>query len=238
MCDGLLIRPSHAPTPEHATTAVRTDARARDHTTTTTTTDGTTMSGTSTAGGRHRASRRHRWVLPLALALVVAVGTALLGSAGTYALWNQAASTAPLTVRSGTATLSVSQLVMSSAPLAPGTGSTGTVTITNTGSVPLTTRVTTTSARVSGTSTASAAVLAEVTLRWSVVSSAAACRAGLTATSGRAASFDSGVDRTAVPVGGQRLGCVEVVLDADAPQGVAGAGVDVALTVTGTQVAS
>jgi hypothetical protein len=196
------------------------------------------MSGTTTATGRHRAARRHRWAWPAVLALVVAVLTALLGTSSTWALWNRAASTAPSTVHSGTATLTVSQLSMTTTPLAPGTSSTGTFTITNTGTVPLTTRVTTTTARVSSTSTASATVLGEVTLRYSVVTTVASCRAGLTATSGRVASFDSGTDRTAVPVGGQRIGCVEMVLDTDAPQSVAGAGVAVGLTVTGTQVAS
>lgn len=200
------------------------------------------MSATTTASGRHRAPRRNRWLGPTLLALVVAVVvavvTALLGTSSTYALWNQAASTSSSTVRSGTATLTVSQLTMSAAPLAPGAASTGTFTVTNTGTVPLSTRVVTTSARVTGTSTASTTVLGEVTLRYSVVTSTSACRAGTAGTSGRVAAFDSGTDSGSVPAGGRRIGCVEMDLDTDAPQSVAGAGVAVTLTVTGTQVAS
>ena len=80
------------------------------------------MTATPRTTGRHRAARRHRWVWPVTLALVVAVGTALLGTGGTYALWNGTASTAATTVRSATATVSVSSTTaMNTAVLGPGT---------------------------------------------------------------------------------------------------------------------
>jgi hypothetical protein len=192
------------------------------------------MTATPRTTGRHRAARRHRWVWPVALALVVAVGTALLGAGGTYALWNGTASTAATTVRSATATLSVSSTTaMNTAVLGPGTSTTGTFTVRNTGSVPLSMRVTTTSSKSSV-----AAATGELTLHLAMVSSAAKCAPGLTGTSARLATFDTGSGVVTLPAGTSGITCLEMTLDADAPQTVAGATTDFTLTVTGTQASA
>lgn len=198
------------------------------------------MTGTPRTTGRHRAVRRHRWIPPVALALVVAVATALLGVGGTYALWNGTASTAATTVKSATATITVGTLsTMNTTVLGPGTGVTGTFAVKNTGSIPLSMRVATTSTKVvSATNASSAAVLGKLTLRLTNVSSAAACTAGLSGASGRLAAFDTGSSSFTLQPGASSVGCVELVLDADAPQSVSGAVTDFTLTVTGTQVSA
>lgn len=198
------------------------------------------MTGTPRTTGRHRAVRGHRWIPPVALALVVAVATALLGVGGTYALWNGTASTAATTVKSATATITVGTLsTMNTTVLGPGTGVTGTFAVKNTGSIPLSMRVATTSTKVASAANASsAAVLGELTLRLTNVSSAAACTAGLSGASGRLAAFDTGSSSFTLQPGASSVGCVELVLDADAPQSVSGAVTDFTLTVTGTQVSA
>lgn len=192
------------------------------------------MTATPRTTGRHRAARRYRWVWPVAIALVVAVGTALLGAGGTYALWNGTASTASTTVRSATATITVgSTTAMNTAVLGPGTSTTGTFTVRNTGSIPLSMRVTTTASKSSV-----AAATGELTLHLAMVSSAAKCVPGLTGTSGRLATFDTGTEAFTLPAGVSGTACLQMVLDADAPQAVAGATTDFTLTVTGTQVSA
>jgi predicted ribosomally synthesized peptide with SipW-like signal peptide len=196
------------------------------------------MTRTATTTGRHRAHRRRRWIWPTVLALVVAVVTTLLGTGGTYALWNASASTGASTVKSGTAAVTVGPLsAMNTAALGPGSSTTGTFTVKNTGTVPLSMRVATTATKVAYASTTDATVLGAETLRLSVVSTAADCRAGLGGASGRIAAFDTGTGYYTLPVGASGIGCVEVVLDSTAPQSVAGAVTDFTLTVTGTQVA-
>lgn len=196
------------------------------------------MTRTRTTTGRHRAAPRRRWVWPTALALTVAVVTALLGSGATYALWNGTASTKASTVKSGTATITVSPLTaMNTVPLAPGASTTGTFSVKNTGSTALGMRVMTTAATVAYAKTTDAAVLGEVTLKLSLVGSAADCHPGIGGYSARVASFDTGSGYLTLPTGGGGVGCVEMMLDADAPQAVSGAVVDFTLTVTGTQVA-
>lgn len=201
---------------------------------------GTAMTSTPRTTARHRAPRRPRWIWPTVTALVVAVVTALLGTGGTYALWNGTASTTASTVRSGTATIATGPLsAMNTAVLGPGTGTTGTFTVRNTGSVPLSMRVATTATKVSyATNATTTAVLDELTLRLSVVGAPADCRAGLAGASGRLAAFDTGSSSFTLAAGASAVGCVETVLDADAPQTVAGAVTDFTLTVTGTQVSA
>jgi hypothetical protein len=77
-----------------------------------------------------------------------------------------------------------------------------------------------------------------LTLRFTTVSSTAKCTAGLTGASGRLAAFDTGTGSFTLPAGASGIGCVEVVLDADAPQTVAGAVTDFTLSVTGTQASA
>jgi hypothetical protein len=81
-----------------------------------------------------------------------------------------------------------------------------------------------------------ATVLGELTVRLAVVATAADCRVGLSGASARLAAFDTGSGYYTLPVGASGIGCLEMDLDADAPQSVAGAVTNFTLTVTGTQV--
>ncbi|WP_220034184.1 SipW-dependent-type signal peptide-containing protein [Curtobacterium sp. MCSS17_008] len=173
--------------------------------------------------------------MPLLLAVVLG---GLLGTGGTNALWTSAASTSGSTVRSGTATIAVSQLsAMNASVIGPGVGTTGTFTVRNTGTVPLSMRVAVTSTKVAyADGTTPDAVLAELTMRLNAVASASACRSGVGGATQRLADFDTGSGYYTLPRGVTATACVEVVLDSDAPQSVAGAVTDFTVTVTGTQV--
>ncbi|BDZ49351.1 hypothetical protein GCM10025867_15920 [Frondihabitans sucicola] len=196
------------------------------------------MSEPTIGTGRHAAPRRRRgiWIAAGILVALVVAGSAGIG--GTYALWNGKASTNASTVTSGTAAVQVSALsTMNASSLAPGTGVTGTFSVKNSGTIPLSMRVSTTATSVAyATSATDATVLGELTLRLSVVASAADCKTGLGGASGRVAAFDTGAGYYTLPVGASGVGCVELDLDADAPQSVAGAVTNFTLTVTGTQV--
>lgn len=197
----------------------------------------------TTTSGRHRAPRvrrpvRARVLWPASLVLALGVVVSLLGTGGTYALWNASASTKGATVKSGTATVTVSPLSTMRAPaLGPGASTVGSFTVKNTGSVPLGIRVMTTSTKVSYASATDAVVLGAQTLKLASVGSASACRAGLGGASGPLASFDTGSGYYTLPVGASGVACVEITLAQDAPQTVSGAVTDFTLTVTGTQVA-
>lgn len=201
------------------------------------------MTRSTTTTGRHRAVRRPRrpgtlllWTATLVL--VVAVATSLLGTGGTYALWNASATTKGATVRSGTATLNISPLsAMRTPAIGPGSSTVGSFTVRNTGTVPLSIRVMTTATKVSYAGTTDAVVLGAQTLKLASVATTSACRAGLGGASGPLASFDTGSGYYTLPVGATGTACLEVVLASDAPQSVSGAVTDFTLTVTGTQVA-
>jgi hypothetical protein len=78
-------------------------------------------------------------VLPITAALTAAVVVALGASSGTYALWNQSQTLAPLALSAGTASLVVTTpLVLPATPLYPGLTVFGFETVSNTGTVPLT----------------------------------------------------------------------------------------------------
>jgi hypothetical protein len=190
--------------------------------------------------GRHTASRRPRGLLIALAILVVAVVAALLGVTGTYALWNGKASTGATTVTSGTATITVGALSsMNTSILAPGTGVTGTFTVKNTGTIPLSTRVATSATSVAyAASATNAVVLGELTLHVTFVATASACTTGLTGSTGRLSTFDTGAAFSTLAVGATGIACVEMDLDSDAPQSVSGAVTNFTLTVTGTQGAA
>ena len=190
--------------------------------------------------GRHVAAVRRRSLLLAVPVLLAVVLGGLLGTGGTNALWTSAASTQGATVRSGTATIAVSPLsAMNTAVLGPGTSTTGTFTVRNTGSVPLSMRVAVTATKVSyADESTTQGVLGELTLHLSAVGAASGCRAGLGGASARLAAFDTGSGYYTLPSNARATACVEVVLDADAPQAVSGAVTDFTLTVTGVQVAA
>jgi hypothetical protein len=198
------------------------------------------MSASALRRGRHAAPRRRRWIWLVTLALVAVLFSTLVATSGTYALWNKAASTSASTVTSGTAALSIGGLSsMNTGSMGPGGATTGTFTVTNTGSVPLSMRVTTGSTSVASANGASnSTVLGALTIRLSLVASAGACTAGLSGASGAIASFDTGAGYYTLPAGASGIGCVEVDLASSAPQSVSGATTSFSLTATGTQVAS
>ena len=84
-----------------------------------------------------------RSIAKVVAAVAVAVGLAVLAAGGTYALFTSSASIdSAVTLTSGTATLAVTPLTMSTTPLYPGLTTFGTATVTNTGDVPLSVRIT------------------------------------------------------------------------------------------------
>lgn len=197
--------------------------------------------------GRHSAGRgrpsgvtRRSVLLVVPVVLAVLLG-GLVGTGGTNALWTDAATAGGgSVVRSGTASVFVSPLTaMNTAVLGPGASSTGTFTVRNDGTVPLSMRVAVTATKVSYADTSTpTAVLGELTMHLSAVGSAAGCRAGLGGATSRLADFDTGAGYYTLPRNVTATACVEVVLDQDAPQSVSGAVTDFTLTVTGTQVVS
>ncbi|MBF4591075.1 TasA family protein [Curtobacterium sp. VKM Ac-1395] len=196
------------------------------------------MTSSTASRRRHRAPSRHRWVWATALALAVAVVASVLGTGGTYALWNASANTNSSVVRSGTATLTVSPLSpMYQTAIGPGSSTTGTFTVRNTGTVPLSMRVAITATKVSYADTTDDVVLDAQTLRLASVGSAAECHAGISGATGPLATFDTGSGYYTLPPGASGMGCIEILLSMDAPQSVSGAVTDFTMTVTGTQVA-
>jgi hypothetical protein len=176
----------------------------------------------------------------LGVVLVAVVTASVVATGGTYALWNAAAGTSnAVTITSGSATIRVSVLsALRSPALAPGSSTTGTFTVRNTGTVPLSMRVATTATKVSYVSVPDSTVLGTQTLHLNSVQSAAACRPGTGGASGPLATFDTGSGYFTLPVGVTATACVEIVVARDAPQSISGAVTDFTLTVTGTQVPS
>ena len=128
---------------------------------------------------------------------------------------------------------------MNTASMAPGGKTIGTFTVSNTGSVPLSMEVRTSTTAVSYAASASnATVLGSFTLHLAVVASTTACTVGLSGANHALAAFDTGAGYYTLPVGGSAVGCVELDLGTAAPQSIAGAVVDFSLTATGTQVVS
>ena len=77
------------------------------------------------------------------LVVVGAMGLAVFAAGGTYALLNSSTSIgSAASITSGTAALTVSPLTMSTAVLYPGLTTYGAATVTNTGDVPLSVRIT------------------------------------------------------------------------------------------------
>lgn len=193
--------------------------------------------------GRHARPRRlpRRALFVAAGLTTLAVVATLLGTSGTFALWNGSAKAAGGgTIKSGTAALTVGVMpALRNTPVGPGTSTAGAFSVTNNGSVALSVRVATTSTKVSYVDgTPDATVLGANTLHLASVSSADGCTAGLSGASGPLASFDTGAGYYTLPAGAKAYACLEVSLSADAPVSVSGAVVDFTVTVSGTQVPS
>lgn len=108
-------------------------------------------------------------------AVATAICLAVLAAGGTYALLNSSVSTASAaTITSGTAALAVAPVTMSTAALYPGFTTFGTATVTNTGDVPLSMRIT--GLTQPATSTAFSQSL---TIGVGIAATAAACTSGI-----------------------------------------------------------
>lgn len=208
---------------------------------------------TTTRRARHRSSVRGGAARPVrslwlgAAVVTCAVVVALATTGGTYALWNKSVAPTTQQVRSGTASLVVSGSSATSAPMAPGGSVATSFVVTDTGDVPLSLRLAVTSTTSSrGADGRGSGALGELTLHVTRVASAAACTPAATSgPGGRLSAFDTGSLQpwaTLAAAGSgsasSTVGCLVLTLDADAPMAASSAVVDVAVTVTGTQVAS
>jgi hypothetical protein len=202
---------------------------------------------TTTRRARHRSSVRGGAARPVrslwlgAVVVTCAVVLALATTGGTYALWNKSVAPTSQQVRSGTASLVVSGSSATSAPMAPGGSVATSFVVTDTGDVPLSLRLAVTSTTSSrGADGRGSGALGELT------ASAAACTPAATSgPGGRLSAFDTGslqpwatVAAAGSGTASSTVGCLVLTLDADAPMAASSAVVDVAVTVTGTQVAS
>jgi hypothetical protein len=175
--------------------------------------------------------------------IAVAVGVGLAATGGSYALWSSTAPAPAGVVRTGTAALVIGQAAgLSSTGLLPGTSAVGSFSVTNRGVVPLTVSVSTASVRAAYDGPVAGASLDELRLRVASLPTGATGATCVSALDGVAASrlatftADGVVPRLAP--GASATLCVEVLLDADAPQTVQGAVDDWSVRVTGTQVTS
>ncbi|MEO6199892.1 MAG: hypothetical protein ABIX44_01885 [Cryobacterium sp.] len=143
------------------------------------------------------------------VALAAASCLAVLTAGGTYALLNSSATAGSgATITSGTAALTVSPLGLSTT-LYPGLTIYAPVTVTNSGQVPLSTRIAGLTAP-----TASTIFAQSLSVGVGVAASAAACQAGsVTSTwSGTFASNSPASIGPALPVGGSVILCVALTL--------------------------
>jgi hypothetical protein len=176
-----------------------------------------------------RSPLRAAW---LTIGLLTAVLVAsLTATGGSYALWNGTASTSAAPVTSGSSGLLITQQpALDVSALLPGQGVLGTFAAKNTGTVALDVAIS-----VRGTSS-NAAFPGELSVRLGSVSSTGACVAGATTWSGRPGTLTTSSAFARVQPGASTIACVQVVLDADAPQTVQGATAALTFAVVGTQV--
>jgi hypothetical protein len=182
----------------------------------------------STRPAPRRSPLRAAW---LTIGLLTAVLVAsLTATGGSYALWNGTASATAAPVTSGSSGLLITQQsALDVTALLPGQGVLGTFTAKNTGTVALDVAIS-----VQG-SPANTAFLGELSVRLGSVSSTGACVAGATTVSGRPGQLTANGFARVLP-GASTVACVQVVLDADAPQTVQGATAQLSFVVVGTQV--
>jgi hypothetical protein len=181
----------------------------------------------STRPAARRSPLRAAWLTTGLLTAVLVASLAATG--GSYALWNGTASAVAAPVTSGTSGLVVTQQsALDVQALLPGV--LGTFTAKNTGTVALDVAIS-----VRGTSS-NAAFPGELSVRLGSVSSTGACVAGATTWSGRPGQLATTNAFARVQPGASSVTCVQVVLDADAPQTVQGATAQLTFTLVGTQV--
>ncbi|RII95491.1 hypothetical protein DZF95_00980 [Clavibacter michiganensis] len=176
-----------------------------------------------------RSGLRAAWMTTGLLTAVVVASLAATG--GSYALWNGTASATAPAVSSGTSGLVITQQsALDASKLLPGQSVLGTFTAKNTGTVTLDVAV---SARGASSNTA---FTNELSVRLGSVTSTGACVAGATTVSGRPGSVATGAAFARIQPGASSIVCVQVALDADAPQSVQGSTSQLTFTAVGTQV--
>lgn len=174
-----------------------------------------------------------RATVAAAAVVAVAVTVGLVGTGGTYALWNASASVSGATISTGTVGLAVevdgvetSSLGNLAAALGPGDAVAKPVTLVNSGTTPLS---------IHGTSTAPAGALTSaLALALAPVASASSC------TTGVATGASSPVDYTmpgqlTLPGGGSKVICLVLTLPTDADPSAAGQSADFQIRFTGDQ---
>lgn len=176
-----------------------------------------------------------RLLLQAAAAGVALVVFALLGTGTSYALWNGRAQTNASTVTAGTTSIAINGVAnyaipsLNSSKIGPGQSAFVPLTITNTGSTPV-------SAIVATTASTANALTNELSIR---VTASGTCSAGLAGgTIGRMATFSTASTPALMAAGSSLTVCLEVVMDLDAPVTTANLASDFTLTVTATQVRS
>ena len=178
---------------------------------------------------RIRSRLRAAWMTTGLLTAVVVASLAATG--GSYALWNGTASATAPAVSSGTTDLVIiQQSALDASTLLPGQGVLGTFTAKNTGTVAVDMAI---SARGASSN---AALSGELSVRLGSVASTGACIAGATTFSGRPGTLIANSGFARIQPGASSIVCVQVVLDADAPQSVQASTSQLTFTAVGTQV--
>jgi hypothetical protein len=166
--------------------------------------------------------------------VAVAICLAVLAAGGTYALLNSNASTgSAVTIKSGTATLSVSPLTMSTTALYPGLTTYGTATVTNSGDVPLSVRITQLTSPTSTTPFSQS-----LTIGVGLAASPTACSNGTftPAWTGAIPSATTAVIGSGLAVGSSATFCVAVAMPLTAVSGSQGqSAANFGILIDGTQ---
>ncbi len=165
-------------------------------------------------------TRSFRSMTKAVASVAVAICLAVLAAGGAYALLNSSASTeSAATITSGTAALAVSPLTMSTTALYPGLITYGAATVTNTGDVPLSVRITGLTSP-----TATTPFSQSLTIGVGIVASPAACSNGTftPAWTGTFPSATTAVVGSALAVGSSATFCVSVAMPLTAVPGSQG----------------
>ncbi|WP_308467455.1 hypothetical protein [Rathayibacter soli] len=177
-------------------------------------------------------------LLTTVVASLAAIGVALSATAGSYALWNGAATVGGATVTAGASAVTINGATTASLPalgaLGPGESVATPLTIANTGSTPLTLAVTgTTIGADAGSLTLAPALTATLTQ----VPDAPHCVTGLTGgTTGALNGFTTTASPVSLAKGANAVLCLQLTLATAAPSATQGKSATFTMALTGTQV--
>jgi hypothetical protein len=183
---------------------------------------------------RDRPTSKRRSVVSGLTFLVGVLTLSLLATGGSYALWNTAAAANEGTLNTGSIGLTINgatnyTLAFPTTKLAPGHSVLATATFKNTGSVPISVSVTSTT--VNSTN----GLASSLTITVTRISSA--CTAGLSGgTTAALASFNTTSAPYAMPSGASQLVCFELKLDSAAPASEEGGSTTFTMNILANQV--